>query len=1078
MRLQPVSESLFKPSNKIIKDSRNISRVNDFDSKNRKYLPSGPIHFSQISFGYLGEMPDSKVQPETELSLIQLLEDGYEAAKIQDNKITNRGNYILISGKDDLIALANTPNSWDKEFVLTQDIDMKNVSINGIGSAYDSFSGVFNGNGYKISNLKIDTPMRTNVGLFKVCTNAEIKNLTLEKVEIRGKNNVGGVVGTASETIIKNVFVKGNVSGESYLGGIAGNLTNSYISAGSFDGRVVPMGKVSIAKDSFGFSEEVYTPNHIIAIGGISGGADTSKFETVKASGYVKGENFVGGISGILTHSLINNSFCNAAVNGEKNTGSIAGKGQESLIKNSYLKTDNSYIGENENCNIVNCASGIMDYLRKSPNWDRRLWYTATAKQPRLHFDIENASPADIFLEDVKNDFEVGTIKTTNINYEPPQYIELQLEDMAPPKHYDKNNSVLEEIRTCPSPERLADIFAYWTNGFRKGFSKEGKEQDEILLALVRHPLFDLSKRYETGGIGEAIFCTPLYILSSLNKGYIFREALKRSDIDPFAQSGFLKEKDIFNTLCEWPIATNMFLLFDSKNPIIQNYVKEQLKRKGYKESKDELTNILCREPLGTVKCNEGGNKIYIPLSVLNFDKKMQAIHVNGNNKIETLSDIINTPDFPVNYQDSLGNTFAHILSVLPKAEQLTYLEIFAARGGNFDTKNQAGKTSLALAMDKKQHSLYTRLLQKRPNDIFYRDSEGNDALMLNVKYNTSRQQILNIERLHNLGLTLNTCDSGNSSLLIEAIKNNDIPTVNYLISHGIAVDVADENGQTALHHAFIQQNVLFIKWLLDSYAYPFIKDVLGMMPKDYWPDSNEELLKEGINLEALELSYKHSLGDKDGNTELTEAPVKIQDNSYDSSRPEALSPSKTFLEHIKDFGQNYRKIYYYTVQEAGKLSPDTIFAVSEYLVQNRNPFATEILDRFIRSGKLDINRRGYYGQTLLATALEAYGDAESTIEKINSMKFVKFFLDKDANTDIPDDNMQTSLHHCIFTGNLLLFAELLGKHPNVNATDLNGKNPLFYLGESASNPLRAVFEFYAQKRFITLAKNGTKFMK
>ena len=61
-----------------------------------------------------------------------------------------------------------------------------NIDMNGVEwEPITEFNGIFNGNGYTISNLKI-TGNNSNVGLFGFTSDGEVKNLTVNNAEVSG----------------------------------------------------------------------------------------------------------------------------------------------------------------------------------------------------------------------------------------------------------------------------------------------------------------------------------------------------------------------------------------------------------------------------------------------------------------------------------------------------------------------------------------------------------------------------------------------------------------------------------------------------------------------------------------------------------------------------------------------------------------------------------------------------------------------------------------------------------------------------------------------------------------------------
>ena len=132
-------------------------------------------------------------------------------------------NYDLVS----LIEL-NDYNKYD-EIVLTTDLDFQNSEF----IPFNNFTSVFKGNYHTISNLKI-----VNAGGFFVNTqNAIIENLGLINISVSSNGgSAGGLIGTASNTIIRECFTSGIVESDrfdgsstdtrSYVGGLVGSCSS------------------------------------------------------------------------------------------------------------------------------------------------------------------------------------------------------------------------------------------------------------------------------------------------------------------------------------------------------------------------------------------------------------------------------------------------------------------------------------------------------------------------------------------------------------------------------------------------------------------------------------------------------------------------------------------------------------------------------------------------------------------------------------------------------------------------------------------------------------------------------------
>ncbi|MFA5498879.1 MAG: T9SS type A sorting domain-containing protein [Candidatus Cloacimonadia bacterium] len=101
-----------------------------------------------------------------------------------------------------------------------------------IGITGAAFSGNYDGGGYRISNLYINSPNTSDVGLFGTCFGATLKNIVLENVDVTGRKWVGGLAGQFSGKLpwkdgnpygnIYNCSVSGSVKADSRAGGLVG----------------------------------------------------------------------------------------------------------------------------------------------------------------------------------------------------------------------------------------------------------------------------------------------------------------------------------------------------------------------------------------------------------------------------------------------------------------------------------------------------------------------------------------------------------------------------------------------------------------------------------------------------------------------------------------------------------------------------------------------------------------------------------------------------------------------------------------------------------------------------------------
>jgi hypothetical protein len=264
-------------------------------------------------------------------------------------------NVIEIS---DQAGLSDIRNNLSGKYILINDIVLESsgagFDANGwrpIGHhaahIYDNpstpFEGIFNGNGYAISNLQIDRPSTNYIGIFGYAKGAAITNLGILSSEIKGNQHVGSIAGMFESSTIANSYSAGSVNADGMnVGGIVGYTDKSTITDIYFIGGVK------------GFS----------GIGGVTGYAGSSAITNSYSTGSISGTFNIGGIIGDISGSTVTNSYSQASVSGDDNIGGIAGWIYVGNIAGSYSAGSVSGVdrvggiaGDAANINITNSYS-------------------------------------------------------------------------------------------------------------------------------------------------------------------------------------------------------------------------------------------------------------------------------------------------------------------------------------------------------------------------------------------------------------------------------------------------------------------------------------------------------------------------------------------------------------------------------------------------------------------------------------------------------------------------------------------------------------------------------------------------
>ncbi len=182
------------------------------------------------------------------------------------------------------------------------------------------FTGSYNGNGKSVK-LSISST-GDSVGMFSSLKNASVSNV-VTKGTVSGKNNVGGVVGLATDSAIQNCENQATIKGTGqYTGGIAGRLTSATVT------HCVNRGAVT----------------GTWYVGGITGGqtlgsgkaAATALVQQSANYGNVEGTNVVGGIVG-FSYANVQECFNSGDITATtQGSGGVVGHSRGTTIASCY----------------------------------------------------------------------------------------------------------------------------------------------------------------------------------------------------------------------------------------------------------------------------------------------------------------------------------------------------------------------------------------------------------------------------------------------------------------------------------------------------------------------------------------------------------------------------------------------------------------------------------------------------------------------------------------------------------------------------------------------------------------------
>ena len=259
----------------------------------------------------------------------------------------------------DVYELQNMNAKLDGRYMLADDIaanETKNWTegFQPIGDMTMSFRGRFDGVGHTITGLTInpldDPPGEFSRGMFAFIQHAHIENVSLKGASVSGTERVGGIVGYAEESAIRNVSFSGEVHGDNSkftVGGIAGTLAQSTLenayNEGTVEGNKTVGGIVGYVSNH-STVQNVRNAGKVLGnaefLGGIAGTLYESTLENAYNEGTVEGKKIVGGIAGALDNSTLQNAWNTGAVTGNGNVGGIAGSVASSSVRNAVQTGD------------------------------------------------------------------------------------------------------------------------------------------------------------------------------------------------------------------------------------------------------------------------------------------------------------------------------------------------------------------------------------------------------------------------------------------------------------------------------------------------------------------------------------------------------------------------------------------------------------------------------------------------------------------------------------------------------------------------------------------------------------------
>ena len=272
-------------------------------------------------------------------------------------------------------------------FILAGDIDMSELGVLSSSVVTSSFGGVFDGNGYEIKNLSINTSNQNYIALFGG-NSGTIKNVSLENANVTNTNGsyTSALVGINGGTI-DNCYTTGTINGYGWTGGIAGSneaagrILNSWSSAdvSGYEGVGGISGASANGNTLISNCYSTGDINGTTFVGGVTGvnRDGNAIIENSYSTSNVTGINYVGGVTGgnynmvtmsALPNQIVNCYSANSTVTGSNEPGGVVGH-----TANGYTSTGSFYYNNGQSSDSSGATQGI-----NTTGWDTSIWDTST----------------------------------------------------------------------------------------------------------------------------------------------------------------------------------------------------------------------------------------------------------------------------------------------------------------------------------------------------------------------------------------------------------------------------------------------------------------------------------------------------------------------------------------------------------------------------------------------------------------------------------------------------------------------------------------------------------------------------
>ena len=331
-------------------------------------LPEGAYTYTVKAKGYAKVVVPLKVAKDETISVTLTPSAAWDGAEqVQPGGSGTQTDPYQIGSGAELAWLAdrvNNASSGTKFYVvLTDDIDLGNQPWTPIGRDFHEFSGAFDGNGHVVEGLKVSNV--ADAGLFGVAKGAAIKNLVV-RGSVTGTDNAAGILAKAKNEActIENCGNEAAVtvakSGGGYAGGILGSTSANVQIARCYNSGIV----TSTGNNSYSRAGGI--------VGYMSGSNGEAKVNTCYNTGNITSDSYAAGVfAGYGGPSLTVSSCYNTGkISGKSqtNTGAFTTSDSDAASNSFYLEGSIPTGAKTNGAKAISDGAGLLDKLG-ADNW-------------------------------------------------------------------------------------------------------------------------------------------------------------------------------------------------------------------------------------------------------------------------------------------------------------------------------------------------------------------------------------------------------------------------------------------------------------------------------------------------------------------------------------------------------------------------------------------------------------------------------------------------------------------------------------------------------------------------------------